>query len=91
MLIYGYQSHGFQGSLIPIELVKSTHELTILGYSDAKQRELKLLLLSIFPSLPKATVQLRPLTTLQEMAAPLALALVAYEKHLLALQAPAVL
>ncbi len=91
MLIYGYQSHGFQGSLIPIELVKSTHELTILGYSDAKQRELKLLLLSIFPSLPKATVQLGPLTTLQEMAAPLALALVAYEKHLLALQAPAVL
>jgi len=91
MLIYGYQSNGYRGGLVPIELAKSNHELTILGLSSAKQRDLKVLLRSFLPSLPKATVQLPHLSTIEEMAAPLALALLAYEKHILELQAPSVL
>ncbi len=91
MVLYGYQRHAYQGTLIPIELSRSTTNLVIIGYSAAKQRELKLLLQSFLPSLPKATVRLPVSSTIEEIAFPVALALLAYEKHLLELQAPSVL
>lgn len=91
MLIYGYQSQGFTGNLIPIVLAQNTAELTILGPSLAKQREIRILLKTILPSLPKVTIQLPNSVTTQEILAPLSLALLAYERHLLTLDCPAIL
>lgn len=84
MHIYGYQRTGFTGTLLQVQVSRTSTSFTIRGLSLDKSSRLKQDLRAYYQApLPKLSIQVPPYASLECILAPVLLVLLCMEKNLL--------
>jgi len=92
MQIYGYQRTGFTGTLLRVQVATTTSSFTIHGISEAKASRLKQELRAYYQGpLPRLSIQVPPHAFIDNIIAPVLLAMLCIEKNLMALSSHSIL